>query len=81
MGHSAYLPKHPYISGCTACLQFVSIFIDCFNLEIFDNYHAATVVGMLGRGVGRIFIMGAKTQQGVCPSNYAPDWEDVPKCP
>ena len=43
---SAHLPKHPYISGCTACQAI------CCDLELISvsyNYHAATDVGMLGK--------------------------------
>ena len=50
-GHSAHLPKHPYISGCTSCLT-TKLFSNFCNLELISisyNYHAATDVGMLGK--------------------------------
>ena len=48
---SAHLPKHPYISGCTACLTTMQFFNFC-NLELISisyNYDGATDVGMLGK--------------------------------
>ena len=49
---SAHLPKHPYISGSTACLttkQFFPIFCNLELIFISYNYDAATDVGMLGK--------------------------------
>ena len=59
--YSTWLNRYAYFRQN---LQFLSICIDCFTLKISDNYHAATDVGMLGRGIGRIFIMGAKHNRG-----------------
>ena len=51
--HSAHLPKHPYISGCSACLittkQFFFQFFVTLNISVSYNYHAAIDVGMLGK--------------------------------
>ena len=72
-GSSAHLPKHPYISGCTAYLT-TKLFFNC--IHILDNIFQAKLLYFNFCNLELISIL-----QLSCSHWCRDAWEDVPSCP